>query len=185
MTEPHADLTITSACSDDTRALGRALGRLLGGGEVLALAGDLGSGKTTFTKGLAEGLDVDPSVPVSSPTYVIEHIYQGRLVLHHYDVYRLASAAEFEDIGFAENVRPGHVLAIEWADKVREALPPDVLEVELSVAATKDVRADPGRRTIRASGRATCWADKLARLKSPCTISQGTRKTGGPDDRSP
>ena len=94
-----------ASSANETRRLGRELGGLLRAGDVLALTGDLGSGKTTFTKGLAEGIGCSSPDLVSSPTYVLEHIYATPIPLHHYDAYRLNSAAEFLDLGFEERVR--------------------------------------------------------------------------------
>jgi tRNA threonylcarbamoyladenosine biosynthesis protein TsaE len=117
----------------ETEALGERLGRLLSGGEVLALVGPLGAGKTVFVRGLARALGASPG-EVASPTYVLERIYPGRLVLRHLDAYRLSGAAEFEasDLGAALGAA-GSVAAVEWADRVAGAMPAGGLEVSIEV----------------------------------------------------
>ena len=104
-----------------TEALGEALGRRLRGGEIVAYYGDLGAGKTAFTRGLARGLDI--SSRVTSPTYTIVNEYLGgRLPLFHFDMYRLSSAADLFDIGWEDYLLRGGVCAVEWSENVQEAL---------------------------------------------------------------
>lgn len=108
----------------ETFELGRTLAARLRAGDVLALAGDLGAGKTHFVKGLAQGLGITSEV--TSPTFTLIHEYRGgRLPLYHIDCYRLESAGELLGIGIDEYLRPDGVTAIEWADKFDELLPPD------------------------------------------------------------
>ena len=116
------EFTQISASEEETHAIARRLAATLKAGDVLLLSGDLGAGKTTFVRGLAEGLGVDPEA-VSSPTFTILHEYRGgRLVLYHADLYRLDRTAT-EDIGLEEiGVKDG-VLAIEWPDRLSHALP--------------------------------------------------------------
>jgi len=127
-------LRLRSPSPDATRAAGRLLGRAFGlRGGVLALVGPLGAGKTLFVKGLAEGLGVAPAL-VSSPTFVIANEYPlaaGR-TLCHVDLYRVASAAELESAGFLDQHAPGNVVAVEWSDRLPEALPADRLTVEIA-----------------------------------------------------
>lgn len=129
---------IDSPDPETTFALAALLGRSIGArGLAIGLVGPLGSGKTVFVKGLAEGLGVDPRV-VSSPTFVIAQEYpvpEGPERLHHLDFYRLASEAELESIGFLDLLGPGQVLAVEWLDRFPEALGPDRLEVVFLPAA--------------------------------------------------
>ena len=106
---------------EETEALGEALGRRLRGGEIVAYYGDLGAGKTAFTRGLARGLDI--SSRVTSPTYTIVNEYLGgRLPLFHFDMYRLSSADELFDIGWEDYLQRGGVCAVEWSENVQEAL---------------------------------------------------------------
>ena len=115
--------------------MARALSSVLEeGGIVIALSGPLGAGKTGFVKGLAEGLGLDPGI-VSSPTFVIAHEYpvaRRGMRLVHLDLYRLERAAELEATGFLDVLDERSVVAIEWADRIPSALPPDHLEIELS-----------------------------------------------------
>jgi tRNA threonylcarbamoyladenosine biosynthesis protein TsaE len=110
-------------------------------GLVVALEGPLGSGKTVFVRGLAAGLQIDPS-SVSSPTFVIASEYAGRgpCLLVHADLYRVESTAELEGAGYLDWIAPGHVVAIEWAERARGELPADRLWVRLSVGETSEGR---------------------------------------------
>lgn len=122
--------TLTSWSQEETYNIGRTMGSLLEAGDVIALTGDLGAGKTVLTKGIATGLDV--SSEPDSPTFVILKVYQGRLILNHFDLYRLSSADELDDIGFEELIYGNGVSVIEWADKITEILPEDIITVEIS-----------------------------------------------------
>lgn len=105
----------------ETEALGEALGRTLSPGAVVAFTGDLGAGKTAFTRGLARGLDIGERV--TSPTFTIVNEYEGgRLPLFHFDMYRLGSSDELFDIGWEDYLRRGGVCAVEWSEKVADAL---------------------------------------------------------------
>jgi tRNA threonylcarbamoyladenosine biosynthesis protein TsaE len=108
---------LITASEEETRAIARDFAATLKSGDVVLLAGDLGAGKTTFVKGLAAGLGIDPA-EVSSPTFTLLHEYRGgRLTLYHADLYRLDNTAT-EDLGLEETgVRDG-VLAIEWPDRL-------------------------------------------------------------------
>ena len=106
----------------ETIEFGRRFGRQLKGGEVIALCGPLGSGKTHLIKGIAAGLGAEDNKRVNSPTFVIVNEYEGRLDIYHIDAYRLDSVAEFEMLGFDDFCYPDSVVLIEWADKVESAL---------------------------------------------------------------
>ena len=106
---------------EETEAVGRALGKVLPAGTVLAFEGDLGAGKTAFTRGLARGLGA--ADPVTSPTYTIVNEYlSGRVPLFHFDMYRLTSADDLWDIGWEDYLDRGGVCAVEWSERVAEAL---------------------------------------------------------------
>ena len=106
---------------EDTEALGAALGKILSPGTVLAYEGDLGAGKTAFTRGLARGLGCNE--PVTSPTYTIVNEYlSGRLPLFHFDMYRLTSADDLWDIGWEDYLERGGVCAVEWSENVADAM---------------------------------------------------------------
>jgi len=106
---------------EETEALGGKLALRLKPGDVIAFYGDLGAGKTAFTRGLAKGLGI--CEPVTSPTYTIVNEYlSGRMPLFHFDMYRLGSADELFDIGWEDYLERGGVCAVEWSENVEEAL---------------------------------------------------------------
>lgn len=121
-----------AANEDDTRGLGNALGAAAGPGLVIALVGPLGAGKTRLVKAIADGAGVRDQI-VNSPTFVLVQEYQGRLPVYHFDTYRLRSLAEFIELGAEEYLRSNGVCCIEWADRVAEVLPADVLRIEIGV----------------------------------------------------
>jgi tRNA threonylcarbamoyladenosine biosynthesis protein TsaE len=131
-------LVATTADVGGTTALGAALAALARPGDILLLSGDLGTGKTALTKGFATGLGV--SERVVSPTFTIARDYDGRLRLHHLDVYRLDHLQEAIDLGLAELTDDGGVTLIEWGEVVIPTLPPDYLEVRLSYGDDDDER---------------------------------------------
>lgn len=112
---------MTTSSVAETERLGELLGKLLIPPLVILLYGDLGSGKTALVRGLARGLGVPADEPVTSPTFALLNEYRGRCLLHHFDLYRLAGAAEVDDLGFDEYLEPSGVTVVEWAE--RAALP--------------------------------------------------------------
>ncbi len=115
-------MILESKSPEDTFQIGMRLGKLTEAGEVYTLTGDLGVGKTVFTKGFAKGLGIEESV--NSPTFTILQIYEGgRLPLYHFDVYRIGSVEEMEETGFEEYIMGDGVSLIEWADLIEEILP--------------------------------------------------------------
>jgi len=131
MTEPAAQILCRSV--EETQRLAARLAPLLSPGDVLCLFGDLGAGKTCFTKGLVAGLGGDPD-ECTSPTFVLMQIHRGRLPVYHFDAYRLHAARELIDLGSDEILSADGVSVIEWADRVPEALPADRLEIHFAVA---------------------------------------------------
>ena len=125
-------ITVVSKSSAETIELGARLGRLLAPGDFIALEGDLGAGKTQFAKGVPQGLQVDPGTPVTSPTYTILNIYQGRLPLYHFDLYRLHGVDEIEELGFEEYFSGAGACLVEWPERLGEELPVEVLTVILA-----------------------------------------------------
>jgi tRNA threonylcarbamoyladenosine biosynthesis protein TsaE len=118
---------------DSTVALGRRLGERLFPGAVIALIGRLGAGKTHFVRAVAEGLEVEDSQMVTSPTFVLIQEYKGRLPIYHFDAYRLRGEAEFMELGAHEYFASDGVCLIEWADRVEKCLPRDYLRITFSV----------------------------------------------------
>ncbi len=114
-------MQITTHSADETQALGQKLASRLAPGNVIAYFGDLGAGKTAFTRGLAQGLGITD--PVTSPTYTIVNEYlSGRIPLFHFDMYRLSSSDELFDIGWEDYLSRGGVCAVEWSENVEDAL---------------------------------------------------------------
>jgi tRNA threonylcarbamoyladenosine biosynthesis protein TsaE len=129
------DFDVATNSPDQTIELGRKIGSQLKGGEVIAVCGPLGSGKTHLIKGIAAGAGADDSKHVNSPTFVIVNEYKGRLDIYHIDAYRLDSVADFEMLGFDDFCYPQSVVLIEWADKVESVLEPlDYIRIELEHA---------------------------------------------------
>lgn len=113
-------MEIYSHSEQETEALGERLARQLKPGTVIAYEGDLGAGKTAFTRGLARGLEVTDRV--TSPTYTIVNEYEGRIPLFHFDMYRLTSSEDLFDIGWEDYLNRGGILAVEWSSRVSDAL---------------------------------------------------------------
>jgi tRNA threonylcarbamoyladenosine biosynthesis protein TsaE len=113
---------------EQTRALGRELGALLRPFDFVALYGDLGAGKTLLVKAVAEGAG---AAGASSPTFALVNQYQGRILLQHFDLYRLAGPAELFAIGFDDLLAEPAATLVEWAERAAGALPPDRLEIAL------------------------------------------------------
>jgi tRNA threonylcarbamoyladenosine biosynthesis protein TsaE len=138
-------LQITSNSAAETIQIGEKIGSALRGGEIFALIGPLGSGKTHLIKGIAAGLGATDSRVVNSPTFVLINEYKGpqiRLDVYHVDAYRLDSVAEFEMLGFDDMCLPDSVVLIEWADKVQSAMENiDTIRIEL-------LHVDENRRRI-------------------------------------
>jgi tRNA threonylcarbamoyladenosine biosynthesis protein TsaE len=116
---------------DDTQRLGEELGQLLSAGGIVCLYGELGTGKTVLSKGLATGLGVAAREAVRSPSFVLIHCYHGRVPVYHADLYRLSSPADIADIGLRELLGGDGVAMIEWADKLGASLPPERLDISL------------------------------------------------------
>ena len=139
-------LTITTASESETIQLGRKLGALLKEGDVVGLVGELGSGKTWFTKGIALGLGVRPDTVITSPSFALVNEYEGRVTLFHMDVYRLESLSELLSAGLEEYLYSQGVVVLEWADRWPEILTEQTLTVELHIISEH-------RRQITLSGK--------------------------------
>ena len=124
---------------EETEELGERLGRALSPGDVVAFTGDLGAGKTAFTRGIARGLGIGDRV--TSPTFAIVNEYEGgRLPLFHFDMYRLTSSDELFDIGWEDYLARGGVCAVEWSENVKEALDRHTIWVEIRRGESQDQR---------------------------------------------
>ncbi|MGZ9204952.1 MAG: tRNA (adenosine(37)-N6)-threonylcarbamoyltransferase complex ATPase subunit type 1 TsaE, partial [Nitrospira sp.] len=123
-----SSLDLLFSSPSETESFGNAIGQLLRGGEVLALIGELGAGKTALVRGIVAGLGA-PAASVTSPTFLLVHEYQGRLPIIHIDLYRLQRPEETESIGLSDYLTEDTAVAIEWADRFPQLLPDDRLEV--------------------------------------------------------
>jgi len=141
---------------EQTRELGEKLGRLLSRGNVVALVGELGAGKTVLAQGLARGLGVGPDEYVSSPSFALVNQYRGRVPIYHLDIYRLGGEAEMVALGYEDYFEPDGVTIIEWADKVGELLPERYLLIKIKIIDknTRDLDVRPiGPWTSEAAAR--------------------------------
>ena len=137
---------LVSTSPEATEAAGERLGARLGPGDVVALVGELGAGKTCFIQGLVRGLGV--TTRATSPTFVLINQYRGRVPVYHVDAYRTESLAELLDIGLPELFAGAGVTVVEWADKLLPLLPPGTIEVTIA-----GVGDEPRQITIRTLGR--------------------------------
>jgi tRNA threonylcarbamoyladenosine biosynthesis protein TsaE len=124
-------LSFSSHSSEETRKVGAEIAKHLKAGDVLCLTGDLGAGKTTLTKGIAEELLAIHPDEITSPTFTYLHIYEGPTTLYHFDLYRLPSQETFLQSGFAEFLDAGGICCIEWPDKLPRGLPPCPIHISI------------------------------------------------------
>ena len=123
-------MIIETNSEKETYAFGLELGKKAHAGQVYTLVGDLGVGKTLFTKGLARGLDI--LEPVSSPTFTIVQVYEeGRMPFYHFDVYRIGDVEEMDEIGYEDYIYGDGVSLIEWANLIEEILPEHYTEIKI------------------------------------------------------
>jgi tRNA threonylcarbamoyladenosine biosynthesis protein TsaE len=148
-------IRLWSADETTTKAIGAALAGLLGPGDVVGLAGDLGAGKTRLVQGAADGLGVEG--PVLSPTFMLVREYDGDPPMHHVDAYRLSGPLELEDLGLEDVLSPDAVVFVEWADRVAAALPDSWLELVLHIT-------DDDRREIDVRPHGPAWARRSGPL---------------------
>jgi tRNA threonylcarbamoyladenosine biosynthesis protein TsaE len=147
-------LTLTAETAADLQAIGERLGRALRAGDVLALIGPLGAGKTTFVQGVARGLEVPPERHVASPTFALVNEHPGRVPLVHADLYRINDPRELNELGLSDAFDRAAV-AIEWLDRFPEAAPAERLTIEIRVTAegTRIVELRPtGDRASEVAG---------------------------------
>lgn len=127
-----------SASPEETRDFGRKLGKMLGAGDVVALRGDLGAGKSVLARGILDALGVDGDMP--SPSFVIVAGYDTPVPVNHIDLYRVESAAEALDLGLQDLLYSDAVCVVEWAERLGSLLPPSAIDVEIRDAAGENRR---------------------------------------------
>jgi tRNA threonylcarbamoyladenosine biosynthesis protein TsaE len=147
---------VVTRSTDETLALAGSVGELLRPGDVVSLAGDLGTGKTVFARGVARALGVTD--PIVSPTFTIVREYEGRVPVVHVDVYRIDRFQELHDLGFEEVVRDDAVTLVEWGDVIDGMLPSDRLDVRLAAG------ADDDERVVEIEGHGRSWRARAAEL---------------------
>jgi tRNA threonylcarbamoyladenosine biosynthesis protein TsaE len=148
-------LKMISGDPTKTFYIGRILGEALTAGDIVALTGELGAGKTCLTQGIARGLGVPEVYQITSPTFTLINEYPGRLNLIHLDVYRLSSSRDLQDLGYEEFFFGKGVTVIEWADKIQDIIPEKSLSVTLAYL-------DQNRRSIDMTGQ----PDQIARISN-------------------
>lgn len=157
------DLVVPSTGPADTAALATAIAEIVVAGDVLVLGGDLGAGKTTFTKAFGAALGV--SEPITSPTFTLAQQYvSGRLTLHHLDVYRLDQLEEVIDLALPELYESGGVVVIEWGDTISPALPAGYLLAKFAFGDADD------DRSIALTAVGTAWQARTPALRTALQI---------------
>lgn len=154
-------LIFKTVSDDETIKLGRQTGVALTAGDVIALEGELGSGKTWFTKGLALGLGIPPDTIITSPSFSLMNAYEGRYPFFHMDAYRLNSLSEFLEAGFQEYFYQNGIVAMEWADRWPEILPEWRLRIEFFIR-------DEKSREIRFSGHHPRAQEIIKEIEKQC-----------------
>jgi len=165
-------LSVETHNVEETVALGQALGRLLQPGDVVALIGPLGAGKTYFTKGIAAGLGVADTAQVVSPSFVLVREHVGSCRLRHVDAYRLRHPRELTELGAEELFDESAVTVVEWADRFPPGTVPAALEVRLS-------HVDPTRRELRFTACEERGVELVSALRRALEAQPPLTKAGG------
>lgn len=185
MPDAQAAFVLESSSQATTEAIGEALAPLLHVGDVLVLSGDLGAGKTQLTKGIARGLAVTDLV--TSPTFNILLVYEGRLPLYHFDLYRLDEAAQLEDIDYWGTLEADGVSVIEWGDRFASALPEQGIVVRIRIIGDDSRALELAPIGERGAELAERWVSEVACHDDADTSGDargGGRAAGGTDGDS-
>lgn len=158
-------LQLTTASASETEKLGIRIGLLLKPGSFLALMGDLGGGKTCFTRGLVASLAPQSAHLVASPTYSIMNCYPGNIPVFHFDFYRLNSVDDIAELGFEEYLSGDGVCVVEWSERLGELMPPDVLTLLFEYAGE-------GQRSITIRGIGDDYAAIVEKLAVESTMQE-------------
>ncbi len=144
---------------EKTQALGVFLGEIAEPGDIITLEGDLGAGKTALTQAIGRGLEVDPKIYITSPTFSLLQEYQGRLLLYHMDLYRLAGEEDIENLGFAEYIYGNGLTVIEWPERLGSLMPAERLHIQLLITGETS-------RTAQLTPYGNQWQKKVADIGS-------------------
>jgi tRNA threonylcarbamoyladenosine biosynthesis protein TsaE len=145
-------VVIQTKSAAETVRVGRSIGRHLRPGDVVALIGELGTGKTQFIKGLAAGVGVGRPTYISSPSFTLINEYSGRVPFYHLDLFRLEEEKEAEELGLEEYLQSGGITAIEWADKIPSLLPKEMFLIYFTSTGTNT-------RTLKITGKGERFED--------------------------
>jgi tRNA threonylcarbamoyladenosine biosynthesis protein TsaE len=163
---PRFQFRMATGSAAETRRLAKVLGTMVESPLVIAMSGDLGSGKTTFVQGLARGLDVPETYIVTSPTFTLVNEYPGRLPLYHVDLYRIEDPLDAEDFGLFEILGNGGVVVIEWAEHLGNELPAERLDIVFEMGSAETARSlafrGYGSAAENLVNRMKSWSEELA-----------------------
>ncbi len=166
----NGQVVIQSKSASETIRLGKSIGSRLQAGDVVALLGELGAGKTQFIKGLAAGAGVGKPTYVSSPSFTLINEYPGKVPFYHIDLFRLASQKEAEGLGLEDYLHGGGIAAIEWADKIPSLIPGEMLSIHI-------VYTGKNTRSIEMKGRGKRYEELVSQLQSSeCRVRSSESK---------
>ena len=158
------EMVIQTRSASETIRIGKSIGSHLRAGDVVALVGELGAGKTQFIKGLATGAGVGKPTYISSPSFTLINEYPGKVPFYHIDLFRLKSQKEAEGLGLEDYFQGRGITAIEWADKIPSFLPDEMLSIHI-------VYTGKNRRSVEISGKGKRYEDLVNELKiSDCEL---------------
>jgi tRNA threonylcarbamoyladenosine biosynthesis protein TsaE len=144
---------------EKTQAFGVFLGEIAKPGDIITLEGELGAGKTALTQAIGRGLGVDPKIYITSPTFSLLQEYQGRLVLYHMDLYRLAGEDDIENLGFTEYLYSNGLTIIEWPERLGSLMPAERLHIQLLITGETS-------RIAQLTPYGSQWQKKVADIRS-------------------
>ena len=130
---------------EETQAVGEKLGKTLRQGDVIALIGDLGTGKTCLTQGIARGVGIAPDEVVNSPSYILINEYNGAMPIYHIDLYRLENREEIAELGLNEYMEGDGICIIEWGERITDALPHTCIKINITLADANALYSDEAR----------------------------------------
>jgi tRNA threonylcarbamoyladenosine biosynthesis protein TsaE len=155
-----SSFTVLSRSAAQTRSWGKKLGRLVTSGEIIGLIGELGSGKTCFVRGVAEGLDVGEEAWIRSPTFTLINEYHGRLPIYHIDLYRLGNQRDMEELGLREYFFSDGVCLIEWFDHLPAGEVEEYLNIEFE-------HGKGNKRKLTFAAHGARYEEIVEKLRSP------------------